>query len=243
MVKYYKKGNSKINKKNFLRVLSLSIVISGLGIALFVFFPLLSWQVYFAPAFANAEINAPIPKSTIVSNATIVSLISEASQSLSGVDYNNAQNWFPNYRFQTAKKAKTNLYAISIPKINIDNAVVSTVDTDLASHLVNYGGTAIVPEKGNAVIFGHSTLPQLYNPKNYKTTFTYLYKLGIGDEILAHVGDKTYKYKIETITVVEPTNTSVLEQNFDDSYLTLITCTPPGTIWKRLVLKARMEKE
>src|SRR4051812_21386809 len=138
MVKYYKKRNSKISKKNLLRVVSLSVILSGISIALFVFFPLISWQVYFAPAFANAEINAPIPKSTIVSGATINSLISEASQSLSGVNYNNAQNWFPNYRFQPVKKVKITEYFLSIPKINVDNAIVTTVDNDLASHLVNY---------------------------------------------------------------------------------------------------------
>jgi sortase A len=81
-----------------------------------------------------------------------------------------------------------------------------------------------------------------YDRKNYKTTFTFLYKLSEGDEIIARVNNNDYTYKIESITVVEPTNTSVLEQSFDDSYLTLITCTPPGTIWKRLVIKARLSK-
>ena len=26
-----------------------------------------------------------------------------------------------------------------------------------------------------------------------------------------------------------------------DSYLTLVTCTPPGTTWKRLIIKAKLE--
>ena len=215
---------------------------SGISIAAYVFFPLLSWQIYFAPAFASQEINAPIPKSTVVSRETIGSLISEASQSISGVDFTNAQNWFPGYKYQKTETPKTPFYSISIPSLNITNAIVSSIDTDLASHLVNYGGTAVPPDNGNAVIFGHSTLPQLYNPKNYKTVFTYLYKLNVGDEIIVNKDNLTYKYKIENITVVDPTNTSVLEQNYDDSFLTLITCTPPGTIWKRLVVKARIEK-
>lgn len=242
MVKYYKK-KKRIEKKNILKLMSLSILLTGVLLAAYVFFPLISWQIYFAPVFANQEINSPIPKSTIVSNATIANLIAGASQSLSGVDYTNAQNWFPNYKFQvTSQTPKINFYKMSIPQIGIKNANVSTIDTDLANHLVNYGGTSIPPEKGNAVVFGHSTLPQLYNEKNYKTVFTNLYKLGVGDEIDVNVNDTIYKYKIEVITVVDPTNTSVLEQNYDDSFLTLITCTPPGTIWKRLVIKARLEK-
>ena len=54
--------------------------------------------------------------------------------------------------------------------------------------------------------------------------------------------DYDSKYSIENISVVDPDNTSVLEQSFDDSYITLITCTPPGTIWKRLIIKARIVK-
>jgi len=33
---------------------------------------------------------------------------------------------------------------------------------------------------------------------------------------------------------------SVLEQKYDASYLTLVTCVPPGTYWKRLVVKAKL---
>jgi sortase A len=59
---------------------------------------------------------------------------------------------------------------------------------------------------------------------------------------MVNVNNVTYKYRVENITVVDPNNTSILQQNFDDSYLTLVTCTPPGTIWKRLAVKARIEK-
>ena len=241
MVRYYKK-KKRIEKKLIIKILGLSILFSGIGIAAYIFFPLLSWQIYFAPVFASQEINAPIPKNTVVSKETISSLISEASQSILGVDSYNASNWFPGFKYQKSGVSKTPFYKISIPSINITDAIVSSVDTDLTSHLVNYGGTAIPPESGNAVIFGHSTLPQLYNAKNYKTIFSYLYKLNYGDEIIVNTDNLTYKYIVENITVVDPDNTSVLEQNYDDSFLTLITCTPPGTIWKRLVVKARIKK-
>lgn len=242
MVKVYKKRRATIGKKKFLRLISLLIISMGILIAGYVFFPLLSWQLYFAPVFANSEINSPIPKSTIVSQNSIASLLQGASQTLSGVDYTNAQNWFPNYKYDKPANLKTSVYKISIPKINIKDAEVSAVDTDLLKHLVNYGGTAVPPDNGNAVIFGHSTLPQLYQEGNYKTVFTFLYKLTVGDEIIVTSGNITYKYRIENISVVDPDNTSVLEQSFDDSYITLITCTPPGTIWKRLVIKARIIK-
>src|SRR5664279_3303758 len=109
MVKYYKRGKG-IEKKTIVRLISIAILLSGIGIAAYVFFPLLSWQIYFAPVFASQEINAPIPKSTVVSKETIGSLISEASQSISGVDFNDAQNWFPGYKYQKSATSKTPFY-------------------------------------------------------------------------------------------------------------------------------------
>jgi sortase A len=130
---------------------------------------------------------------------------------------------------------------MSIPKLNIKDALVSAVDDDLAVHLVNLGGTALPPDKGNAVVFGHSTLPQLFDPKNYKTIFAKAYELKVGDELFTNVSGVIYKYRIYNITVVSPEDTSVLEQDYSDSFLTLITCTPPGTIWKRLIIRSRLE--
>lgn len=235
---YYKKAGKKI--KNSARLLSLVIIILGIGIGGYVFFPLISWQIYFAPVFAAQDIAVPIPQNNLVSSTTIGSLISEASNRLSGVDYANAKNWFPTFKLQKIKP-KVDTYTMSIPKLNIKDASVSAVDNDLAIHLVNLGGTALPPDKGNAVVFGHSTLPQLFDASNYKTIFANAYKLKVGDELFTNVTGVIYKYRIYNITVVSPNDTSALEQDYSDSFLTLITCTPPGTIWKRLIIKSRLE--
>jgi sortase A len=242
MGKYYYKRKNKHDKRKILRLLGLGIFLSGVLIVIYVFFPLISWQIYFAPVFANQNITAPIPQNTIVSSSTIGSLIQEASNSLSGIDYTNAQNWFPGFKYQKSGTPRIQNYTLSIPKLKLKNILVSTVDNDLSKHLVNYGGTAIPSDKGNSVIFGHSTLPQLYDPKNYKTVFTFLYELSPGDEITVDMENVIYKYRVENVTVVAPNNTVVLQQNYDDSFLTLVTCTPPGTIWKRLIVRARIEK-
>jgi sortase A len=242
MPKVYYKKTSGNRKKKFVRILGALFILTGILITGYIFLPLLSWQIYFAPIFASQNIAAPIPQTTIVSGSTFKTLLYEASNAISGTDYTNADNWFPNFKHQKNGGQQISTYSLSIPKLNIKNAVVSAVDTDLAKHLVNYGGTAVPPDKGNAVVFGHSTLPQLYDAKNYKTVFTYLYQLTQGDEIIVNVGNVSYKYRVENITVVDPSNTSILQQNFDDNYLTLVTCTPPGTIWKRLAVRARIEK-
>jgi sortase A len=235
---YYNKAGKKLKKTA--RLLSLLIVILGISIAGYVFFPLISWQIYFAPVFASQDIAVPIPQINLVNSDTIGSLLSQASNNLSGVDYANAQNWFPNFKLQKGKP-KIDTYTMSIPKLNIKDAVVSATDNDLSIHLVNLGGTALPPDKGNAVIFGHSTLPQLFDPKNYKTIFANAYELKVGDELFTNVTGVIYKYRIFSITVVSPEDTSVLQQDYSDSFLTLITCTPPGTIWKRLIIRSRLE--
>lgn len=238
----YNKQDKAQQKRKTMRILGLLLLLIGFLMISYVFFPLFSWQFYFAEKFASQSIVSPIPKNTIVSSNSIGTLLTSASNSLAGVDYTNAQNWFPNYRYQRNGIPKILTYTISIPKLNIKNAVVSTADNDLAKHLVNYYGTAIPSEKGNAVVFGHSTLPQLYNSKDYKTIFSYLYKLSSGDKIIVNSAGVNYTYKVESVIVVDPDNTTILEQNYDDSFLTLVTCTPPGTIWKRLAVKARIEK-
>jgi len=226
--------------KIYLRLLGLCFVFLGISIVLYIFFPLISWQIYFAPTFAEQDIAAPIPKISIVSNNSVESLLGQASYDFT-TDSTDAQNWFPNFKSQKRTDIDITTFNLSVPKLNIKNAVVSTNDTNLAKHLVNYPGSSVPPEKGNSVIFGHSTLPQLFNKNDYKTIFTNIYTLTPGDEIIVNVLGNEYKYGIENITVVDPDNTSVLEQNYSDSFLTLVTCTPPGTTWKRLVIKARIE--
>lgn len=241
MNKYYTKAPRR-NYRRFFRILSISVSLLGTLSMLYVFFPLLLWQLYFAPVFASGAVAAPIPKTTVVNRYTIQSLFTQASDQLAGVDYGNAQNWFPTFKVTNTAYPKVNSYTLSIPKLRIKNANVTTVDNDLNSHLVNYGGTAIPPENGNAVVFGHSTLPQWFDPTNYKAIFATVHTLIPGDSIVITAANVTYTYKIFAITVVDPTDTSVLAQNYDNSYLTIVTCTPPGTTWKRLVIKSRIEK-
>lgn len=226
-----------------MKVVALSVSLLGILALFYISFPLLSWQVYFVPVFASQNIAAPIPKTTIVSQSTLKSLLTQAGSTLKGVDYTNAQNWFPTYDTSTHQKTTSIAsYKLSIPKLTIKDAIVSTVDNDLSIHLVNYAGTGIPPQKGNAVIFGHSTLPQLFNSKDYKTIFATAHTLRIGDEVIAEVEGVMYKYRIFNISVVDPEDTSIFTQTYEDSYLTLVTCTPPGTTWKRLILKSRLEK-
>lgn len=238
MGRYYYKKTQGNKLKKFVRLISILLIVIGILTLFYVLLPFISWQIYFSPVFASQNIVFSIP------NANIIDL---TKNSLDGTDYTRAENWFPKFspsnRSALSGQAQADVpfYRIAIPSIKIGNAQVSTVDTDLKKHLVNYQGTGIPGKNGNAVIFGHSTLPQLFNAEDYKTIFSNAYKLKNGDSIFATVKGVTYTYKIFKIIVVDPSDTQALIQDYSNSYITLVTCTPPGTIWKRLVVKARLE--
>lgn len=220
-LKHYKNPKRKRNKK----IIGAALIALGFLFFIYAFFPLISWQIYFAGSFTSQKIDSPIPFSNLISGSSSF-----------GKNYYDAASWYPN--FDTTDKKAT--YSISIPSIKIKSAEVSNVDTDLTRHLVQYNSDSFPGNLGNVVIFGHSTLPQLFDENNYKTIFSTLYKLKTGDTIYIDYENKKYTYRIEQALVIEADNTSVLAQDFSERTVTLITCTPPGTLWKRLVIKATL---
>lgn len=235
----YKKKNTQLRRR-ILRLFSLTLSLMGFVMIVYLSYPLLSWKLFNEPAFATQGVTAPIPSTTMLNKDSVKSLLSATANTLLGVDYTKAENWYPTYH-QAPVATKVATYFISVPKLKVVNAQVSTTDTDLSQHLVHYPGTAVPPDKGTAVIFGHSTLPQLFNPSDYDTIFANAHTLKVGDAIHVAVNNTPYTYRIVSVTVTTPEDTSVLAQDYDDSYLVLITCTPPGTIWKRLIVKSRLE--
>ena len=63
-------------------------------------------------------------------------------------------------------------------------------------------------------------------------------KLVVGDTFSLNYEQKKYVYQVTTVKVVEPTDLSVLAQTVEPT-MTIITCTPPGTSWKRLIVQAK----
>ncbi len=238
MSKFYKK-EKKHDIRRFIRILSLATCCLGILIVAYVSFPFISFQLYLHPVFAQQGVATPIPKTTVISESSIKNLIRSTADSVTGVDYTNARNWYPSFSVGKTSSSVTRYY-LSIPKLSIQNATVSVVDNDLSQHLVHYGGTSVPPNKGNAVIFGHSTLPQLFKPNDYKTIFANLHTLTVGDLVELTIDGVHYRYRVYKITITDPNDTSFFSQNYDDNYLTLVTCTPPGTTWMRLIVQARI---
>lgn len=244
MSKYiYKKASVKRfrnPKKLTARLIGAVSLCIGFILLLYFFFPLLSYQLFLAPVIEASEIEVPIPKYLVKQHEN--GLNGVFSQGISAImkDYTDARNWYPEIPSVQDEKLVES-YLISIPKLKIENAIVKTNDYSLSKHLVHYSGTSNPGKKGTAVIFGHSTLPQLFDQRNYKTIFATLHNLENGDEFFITLGDTKFKYKIFSITITTPNDVNMFSQSYDNSYITLVTCTPPGTVWKRLVIRASLE--
>lgn len=132
---------------------------------------------------------------------------------------------------------------IIIPKINVEIPVVydepsiqeSAVQKALERGVLHYSTTPNPGEKGNAVIFGHSS-NNILNSGKYKFAFVLLSRLENGDTFMLEKDGKRYVYKIFEKKVVAPTDLTVLDNHSNKSTVSLITCDPPGTSINRLVV-------
>jgi sortase A len=160
---------------------------------------------------------------------------------VSPVDYTKPATWFPG----SDGPAVSNLvkyYNVTIPRLGIQGAVVSVGGEDLADSLIQYPGTALPGKIGNAVVFGHSVLPAFFDAKDYLTIFSTLPTMKKKDEVKIDYDGITYMYRVEDMYEVDPSNLEVLSQNADASYISLITCVPPGDPRRprRLVVRAKL---
>lgn len=240
---YVKEKNPKYKKP--LRFLSYIILMVGAGFIFWAFYPMISFELY-ARFFLNRKSATPLPQSDKVSSLNFAESVYADGLSVSNNlrDFTKASVWFPGTKLPEAKTdLKVDKYSLSIPKLNLSNLEVIVGGNDLAKSLIHYLPSSLPGQYGNVAIFGHSTLPQLFNSKDYKTVFTYLPKMDIGDEIYVTVEGKQYKYEVYDIYIVKPEEVSVLNQKFNDSVLTLVTCVPPGTFLNRLIVKSRLVRD
>ena len=140
-------------------------------------------------------------------------------------------------------------YFLTIEKIRVKAPVVLAVSADdselqksLKSGVVLYPDTAMPGEVGNTVITGHSS-DYFWKEGEFKTVFSLLPNLAIGDQIKLSRGNESWLYEVESEKMVSDKDMSVLESNNDQARLTLITCWPPGTSFKRWVVTAKLVQE
>lgn len=216
-----------MNQKEIFKISAIVWAISGVVILTSVFYPIVSYEGVSRQKYPR-----------------LVSPTVEVKGSrLEESDFTRASNWFIGGADRGSfVSSRVSFYTLSIPKLEIEDATVTIGGEDLSESLIQYPGTALPGKRGNSVVFGHSILPQFYNPKDYLAIFSTLPTLDKGDLIEINYDGISYKYEVEDMYEVLPTDIQVLEQNPGDSFLTLVTCVPPGHPLKpkRLIVRARI---
>lgn len=224
--------------------------------------PILSYVIFTSPYLQRTQFISPVPEKDVVAYSAVASPVglpelAYASEKESipkpvilseQLDYTNLANWFVDTHAVGETTIQKEIeYTIDIPAVNVEKAKVKIGGTDLNNNLIQYPGTSAPGDIGAPVIFGHSVLRQFYrpdisNPNRYKSIFSKIMTLKVGDEIIITHEDVKYTYKVKEKHEVQPDDLFILEQRHDSRELKLITCVPEGTYLRRGVIVAQLEK-
>ena len=151
---------------------------------------------------------------------------------------------------QTQKEANfygvNSYFSIVIPKINATANIIPNVDAGnrreyveaLSNGVAHAKGTYFPGQGKNIFLFSHSTDSPL-NVARYNAVFFLLRKLEAGDKIIVYFADRRYEYEVVEKRITNPKDTSALTTETSEESLILMTCDPPGTTWRRLLVFAK----
>ncbi|MFH0864171.1 MAG: sortase [Candidatus Gottesmanbacteria bacterium] len=136
-------------------------------------------------------------------------------------------------------------FGIVILKIDANSKIVANVDPynskeyqwALTKGVAHARGSSFPGELGNVFIFSHSSV-NFYEAVRYNSIFYLLNKLEKGDEIDLYYKDKKFKYLVNEKKMVNSGDIQYLSGKNSDRTVTLMTCWPPGTDLKRLIVIA-----
>lgn len=134
-------------------------------------------------------------------------------------------------------------FGLIIPKINVNVPVVADVNGDVArvyfqklkDGVAHFKDTVKPNQIGNTVIFGHSSAIPGIVATPYAETFLLLDKLKKGDLIVVYYQSQFYNYEVDSVKSKPDDALDILAPT-SRSTLTLFTCWPPGTDFKRMVV-------
>jgi sortase A len=138
-------------------------------------------------------------------------------------------------------------FGILIPKIRANASVVPNVDPfdsriyqeALSRGVAHAKGSALPDTVGNVFIFSHSSA-NFWEATRFNSVFYLLSKLEYSDQIVLYYQDIKYTYRVTDKQIVLPTAVSYLSSISRTPMLTLMTCWPPGTNTKRLIVTATL---
>jgi sortase A len=136
-------------------------------------------------------------------------------------------------------------FSVVIPKIGANAPIIDNVDTAdetaysavLKKGVAHALGTAYPGEGGHIFLFAHST-DYWWNVTTYNAVFYLLGKLVVGDEINVFFKGQRYVYHVIGSVIVDPSQVEYITRKTNTEFLTLQTCWPLGTTFKRLLVFA-----
>ena len=139
-------------------------------------------------------------------------------------------------------------FGIVVPKIGANAKIIPNVDpynsniyqVALTKGVAKAKGTVNPDEIGNMFLFSHSSA-NILEAGRYNSVFYLLSKLKKDDQIYVYYKNVRYKYKVSEIKIVDAKDVSYLNPKSDAKTLTLMTCWPAGTTYKRLLVIAKAD--
>lgn len=138
---------------------------------------------------------------------------------------------------------------IIIPKLKIDAPIILDVDPlnektyqiALSKGVALANTSAKLDENGRSFLFAHSSA-NFYEASRYNSIFYLVNKLEDGDIFYITYDGQLYEYKMTGREYVLRENTDLMYSKTDNPHkeLFLMTCWPPGTTLKRLIIKSEM---
>jgi len=137
-------------------------------------------------------------------------------------------------------------FALTIEKIGASSAIIQNVSPydskeyqlALRDGVAHAEGTKLPGQGGNIFLFAHSSA-DLLTAERYNSVFYLMHHLETGDVIRVWYQGKEYDYSVLDKQLVSPIDTKYLTTSITDETLTLMTCWPPGTTYKRLIVIAK----
>ena len=141
-------------------------------------------------------------------------------------------------------------FGLYIPKIKSNASVVADVNAydkgeyikALETGIAHAKGTVTPNKEGNVFLFAHSAV-NFYERNKYDVYFYLLHELKKDDEIFVSYDGIIYKYRVQEVKIVNREDVKYLSKYSDEDTLTLMTCYPAGTDWKRTIVIAYRDSE
>lgn len=133
---------------------------------------------------------------------------------------------------------------IVIPKIGVNSPIVTVnsfeeadIQAGLKNGVVRLGKMSSPGEPGNTFITGHSS-NYWWDKGKYNYVFVLLDKLQTGENLKVYDNGNKFVYEVVAKKIVDPSDTSSIVHSSEPT-LTLMTCYPPGSTSKRLLVSLR----